>query len=126
MITLSSVKKAQVFRVEPKDTAIALGSGDLEILATPALVSMIENTAKESMREYLSLEETTVGIELQLQHLAPTAVGKEIFCEVVLEKQEKSIFSYQFTATVDDQLVASGTHKRARVNQEIFLRKMHK
>ncbi|MBM6613731.1 thioesterase family protein [Desemzia sp. RIT804] len=122
---MSLEKKTQVFVVEPKDTAAAMKSGDLEVLATPALVSMIENTAKESIREHLTPEETTVGIEIQLQHLAPSAVGKQVICEVILEKFEKSIFSFQFKALVDGQLITSGTHKRARVNKEKFLQKMN-
>lgn len=122
---MSSEKETQVFVVEPKDTAVAMKSGDLEVLATPALVSMIENTAKESIREHLTPEETTVGIEIQLQHLAPTAVGKHIVCEVVLEKLEKSIFSFHFKALVNGQVITAGTHKRARVNKEKFLQKMN-
>ena len=122
---MSSEKKTRVFTVESKDTAAAMGSGDLEVLATPALIAMIENTAKESMREQLTTEELSVGIEIKLRHSAPTAVGKQVVCEVVLEQHEKAIFSFQFKALVDGQMIASGTHKRACVHTESFLQKLH-
>lgn len=114
----------KVFDVEEKDTAYAMGSGDLAVLATPALVAMLENTAKESILNLLDEDQTTVGIEMQLNHVAATAVGQQVVCKTTLVKQDKSVLFFEFDATVQNQVIAAGTHKRAIVVTEKFLGKL--
>lgn len=114
---------SKLFVVEEKHTAAAMGSGDLAVLATPALVAMVENTAKESIQNLVDPEQTTVGIEIQMNHSAATALGKKVLCKVKLVQQEKRVLVFQFEATVEDQLIASGIHKRAIVETEKFMSK---
>ena len=71
-------KNTQHFVVEETQTAHALGSGELEVLATPALAAMIENTCMKSVEQELSDGETTVGTLLNLSHRRPSKVGQEI------------------------------------------------
>ena len=63
--------------LKESQTAKMLGSGDLEVLGTPALAAMIEQTAKEAVKDQLSVGETTVGTVLELRHLFPSAVGRQ-------------------------------------------------
>lgn len=114
---------SKLFVVEEKHTAAAMGSGDLAVLATPALVAMVENTAKESIQILVNPGQTTVGIQIQMNHSAAAALGKKVLCKVNLIQQEKRVLVFQFEAMVEDRLIASGIHKRAIVETEKFMSK---
>ena len=64
------------FTVESKDTAARVGSGGLEVLATPTMIAWMENTALELAGQSLSAEDTTVGIVLTVQHTKASKVGE--------------------------------------------------
>ena len=67
--------------VGPKDTALAHGSGHLEVFATPAMVGLMENTAIHCLEGMLEPDTDTVGIEIHVQHTKATAVGKKVMCK---------------------------------------------
>lgn len=112
------------FVVGSKDTAKEIGSGDLEVLATPALLAMVENTAKEYLHKELAPEETSVGTMIETKHLRPSKVGAEIIVKVKVDSQEKAKINFSFTVFDTDQLVATGTHQRAVILTDIFLEKL--
>lgn len=93
---------SKLFVVEEKHTAAAMGSCDLAVLATPNLVAMVENPAKESIQNLVNPEQTTVGIEIQMNYSAATALGKKVLCKVKLVQQEKRVLVFQFEATVEE------------------------
>ena len=81
----------QKYTVSDTNTAKFMGSGDLEVLATPSLVAFMENAAKTYLNAFLSDEFGSVGSNININHLAPTLVGKEIaiqgeITEVIKEK----------------------------------------
>ncbi|WP_413523959.1 thioesterase family protein [Carnobacterium divergens] len=117
-------EQSKQFMVKNEDTALHLGSGDLLVLATPRLVAMLENTAKEIPLERLSDDETTVGIEMNLKHVKATAVGKEVTCFVKLTEIKKSILFFDVKAVVDEEMIATGTHIRAIVSRQSFMEKI--
>ena len=110
--------------VAPDDTAISQGSGQLEVLATPRLVALMENAAMLTVAPYLSPEETTVGGMISITHLAPSAVGAEIAATAVLEKIEGRKLTFSVTAHEGDKLIGEGTHVRFIVNKERFVSKL--
>lgn len=117
-------KNMRTFHVEEADTAVSMGSGDLSVLATPALICMLEDTAKELLREQLPEGKTSVGTEIHFQHLAPTTVGEVVKCSVVLDNQERKMCYFSLEATAGSLLIGKGTHTRAIVDSEKFMNKL--
>ena len=81
----------QNYLVQDNNTAKFMGSGDLEVLATPSLVAFMENAAKNYLNTFLSDELGSVGSNININHLAPTLVGKKItvqgkITEIIKEK----------------------------------------
>lgn len=112
------------FVVEAKDTAKEIGSGDLEVLATPVMIAMVENAAKEYLHKHLAAEETSVGTVIDAKHLRPSKVGATINVKVKVDSQEKTKINFSFEAFDNDQIVAAGTHQRAVILTDVFLNKL--
>lgn len=109
--------------VSDADTAVAMGSGDVAVLATPRVVALVEQAAVEALRGALPEGSTSVGMRVQLDHLRPTAVGITVVAEAVLERIEGR--RLVFTVSVSDPggLVAAGRVTRVLVDVERFLDK---
>lgn len=112
------------YTVTENDTAQVLGSGTLPVLATPRLVTWLEETSWRLIADELSAGQSTVGGSMNLQHLAPTAVGREVTCyaKVVAQKGAKVVFSVW--AMEGEQRIAEGEHVRFVVTDEKFLDKI--
>ena len=106
------------------DTAIAMHSGDVPVLATPRVVALVEEASVAAVDGHLPAGRTTVGMRVQLDHLQPTAVGSTVAAEAVLEKVEGR--RLLFTVSVRDHrgLVACGKVTRVIVDAERFLDKL--
>lgn len=109
--------------VADSDTALALGSGDVPVLGTPCVVRLCEQAAVAALDGCLEEGTTSVGMRVQLDHLAPTAVGNVVTAEAKLDKVEGRRLI--FTVSVRDarSLVAAGKVTRVVVDREHFLAK---
>lgn len=112
------------YTVKESETAQALGSGGLTVLSTPAMISYMENTSFLMLEEELDSEHTTVGIEVNVKHLAPTAVNKQVNVKATLVEVTSKVYVFHVEATVDGKLIGEGTHKRGVINPEQFLSSM--
>lgn len=112
------------FVVGSQDTAKEIGSGDLEVLATPVMLAMVEYTAKEYLNKALAPEETSVGSVINARHLRPSKVGANIQVKVKVESQEKTKINFSFDVFDNDQIVATGNHQRAVILSEPFLKRL--
>lgn len=112
------------FVVTSDGTAKAMKSGDLEVLATPALIAMIEETAKNAIIDELTREETSVGTMIQTTHQKASKVGAEIIVHLTYEKEGARRFQFHFQAFDSGNLIAEGLHDRVIVNTERFLQKL--
>lgn len=111
------------FVVSNEMTAKVMGSGDLSVLATPALVACVENTCKEFVAPELANGETTVGSLIELEHLRPSKVDAVFTVEIVaLEKQRK--LQFRFDVFEGEQKIATGKHIRAVVQTDQFLARL--
>ncbi len=117
-------KLVKEYTVNSNMTALAIGSGDLEVLATPTLAGFMENAAKELASRILDKESTTVGTQINMQHLAPSKVGATIKIEVVVSKIEGRMLSFEINAFDQNRLVAAMSHQRCIVNIERFMSKL--
>lgn len=107
--------------VEHKDTAAAFGSGSVTVLATPMMVTLMENAALKAVENALPEGYTTVGTHLDVSHKAATPMGMKAFAEAELIeiKGKKLIFSVK--AYDEKEVVGEGTHTRYMVELESFL-----
>jgi fluoroacetyl-CoA thioesterase len=103
------------------DTAVAARSGDVEVLSTPRIVALCEEAAVLAVFGQLAEGETTVGMRIQLDHLAPTAVGGHVTADAKLEKIEGRRLTFSVSVNDDRGLVAAGKVTRVVVERARFL-----
>ena len=111
--------------VEREDTAAEVGSGSLLVYATPCMAALMEGAACEAIESGLAEGETTVGIELNLKHIAATPVGMEVRAEAEVTAVEGKIITFSITAYDEAGEIGNATHKRALVNAQRFLDKTY-
>jgi predicted thioesterase len=109
--------------VADADTAIALHSGEVPVLGTPRLIALCEEASLAAVADQMVAGHTTVGMRVQIDHLAPTHVGSSVAAEATLEKVEGRRLT--FTVSVSDHcgLVAAGKVTRVVVETDRFLDK---
>ncbi len=106
------------------NTAITLGSGDMPVLATPAMMALMENAAMLAVASELEDGETTVGGHIESSHLRPTSVGTEVAATATLEKIDGRKLYFKIVASQGETIIGEGTHLRFIVNREKFLSKL--
>lgn len=109
--------------VGPDDTAIALRSGSVAVLGTPRVVALCEEATCRAVAGELEDGTTTVGMRVQLDHLAPTSVGSTVKAEATLEKVEGRRLTFAVSVSDGAGLVAAGRVTRALVDTATFLDK---
>jgi len=111
-------------RVTTANTAEALGSGDVPVFGTPALVALLETAAVNAVAGRLGPGETTVGTEIVIRHLAATPIGGQIRAEATLTAVDGRKLRFSVMAFDARDKVAEGTHDRVVVSRERFLAKL--
>ena len=115
----------QNFTVAENNTAKNMGSGDLDVLATPSLVAFMENAAKNYLNTFLTDDLGSVGSNININHLAPTLVGKEITVQgKITEIIKEKIVIFSLEAFEADKKIGDATHTRVIINNEKFLSKL--
>jgi predicted thioesterase len=105
------------------DTALAMRSGEVPVLATPRIVALVEEATVLALGSCLPPEWTSVGMRVQLDHLAPTAVGHTVRAEATLERVEGRRLTFAVSVRDERGLVAAGKVTRVVVETERFLDK---
>ncbi len=106
--------------VEDRHTARHLGSGNVSVLATPIMVALMEEAAIAAVDPLLPEGQQTVGIHLDVKHLAPTPVGMEVVARAELTDIDGRILTFRVTAEDENEQVGEGTHKRAIIDLARF------
>jgi len=106
------------------DTAIAFGSGDVAVLATPRIIALVEEATVAALQGELDDDQTSVGVRVQIEHISPTAVGCPVRAECSLEKVQGRRLVFTVSARDDRGLVAAGKVTRVVVDREGFLEKL--
>lgn len=101
-------------------TAKAMGSGTLDVLATPAMIALIEETAWKSVAKELEPGQGTVGISLNVEHLAPTPLGMTVKCETTLVNIDGRKLTFEVAAYDESGLIGKGTHERFIITEDKF------
>ena len=110
---------------EREDTAKEVGSGSLLVYATPCMVALMEGAACEAIQDALSDTQTTVGTELNIQHISATPVGLEVRAEAEVIAVDGKVITFQVRAFDEAGEIGNGTHKRVIVNTQKFLEKAY-
>ena len=107
--------------VEREDTAAEVGSGSLLVYATPCMVALMEGAACDALEGLLSEDKTSVGVELNISHLAATPVGLEVRAEAEVTAVDGNSISFAVAAYDEAGKIGEGTHKRVIVTTQKFL-----
>ena len=100
------------------------GDGMPAVVSTPHLVGFLERTARETIAACLEADERSVGIELDIRHLAPTPVGQTIHCTARVISVEGSKVGFQIEARDAQEVIVRGLHKRAVIRMESFTKRV--
>lgn len=117
------IKGRKEITVTTDKTAKTMGSGTLDVFATPAMIALIENTAWESVQPYLEEGSGTVGTLLNITHDAPTPVGMKVVCGTELTEVSGRRLVFSVEVTDEKGRIGGGTHERFIVNSEKFQNK---
>ena len=105
-------------------TAIKMGSGDMPILATPAMMALMENAAMLAVDDELPEGNTTVGGHIESSHLKPSKIGDKVSATAEVTKVDGKKIEFKISAYSGDVLLGEGTHLRFIVDRERFLSKL--
>jgi fluoroacetyl-CoA thioesterase len=120
--SLSPGLRGEAHRVVSDDvTAIALRSGDVPVLGTPAILGLIEEAACAAVNGALEDGQTSVGMWVELEHLAPSSVGAAVTATAELMAVDGRTLEFTCEARDGQTLVARARHRRAVVDRERFL-----
>lgn len=101
-------------------TAIAMGSGDVPVLATPAVLALIEAACVDAIAGALPEDLTSVGVHVSLDHVAPSSVGATVEATATLEGVDGRKLMFTCIAKDGDTVVARATHRRVIVARDRF------
>lgn len=110
--------------VDQSNTAIALGSGDMEVFATPAMVALMESAAMQCVAEYLPEGSTTVGIEIKSSHVKASPIGAIIKASAELLQIEGRKLHFSVKAWDMSGIIGEGVHTRCVVDRVRFMSKL--
>lgn len=111
--------------VDSDNCASAVGSGGLNVFATPSMVALMENAAMNAVAPFLPEGSTTVGTEINTTHIKPSALGDEVEATATLMHVEGRKLSFAVEARDTKGIIGRGTHVRFVVDVERFLAKLH-
>jgi predicted thioesterase len=114
------IKGTQEVMVSAENTAKTMGSGTLDVFATPAMIALMEKTAWESVQPQLDEGSGTVGTSLQVKHVAATPVGMKVTCESELVKVDGRALTFSVKAYDEAGLIGEGEHERFIVFNDKF------
>ena len=120
----SGLSHTSTMRVTAEVTAEYIGSGDLAVLATPAMCARMENAAMMAVAPQMEEGQTTVGTALNIEHLRATKVGEVVTATAVLTEVNGRELKFNIAARDAVGIIGEGTHTRFIVNREKFMAKL--
>jgi predicted thioesterase len=110
--------------VTEDDTAAKFGSGGVYVFATPMMIGLMENAALNAVDKELPEGYSTVGIHVDIKHLAATPMGVKVTAKAVLEKIEGKKLYFKVESYDEQKKIGEGTHTRYIINKEEFLNRI--
>ena len=116
----TGIKNSIELIVTNDKTAATMGSGTLEVFATPAMIALIEETAWKSVMPYMEDKQATVGTKLDICHIAPTPLGMIVKCKTELIEIDGRRLKFKAEVYDEKGLIGKGTHERFIIDVEKF------
>ena len=110
--------------VSESDLALNVGSGDMRVFATPAMMALMEEAAMKAVAPYLPEGSTTVGGHISSSHLHPTAEGRTVSATATLMMEEGRKLTFKVKAEDEKGVIGEGEHLRFVVDRERFMSKL--
>jgi len=114
------------FVVGPEHAITFATDGMPAVLSTPNLIGIFESTAREAIAPFLAADERSVGMEIELRHLAPTPLGARVTVTVRVIHTDGRLVDYQIEARDEHELIARGVHKRAVIRVGSFAERVRR
>ncbi len=109
--------------VSEANTAAAIGSGLVPVFATPHMIALMENAAANSLLPYLSPDEGSVGVHLDVSHSAATPIGMKVWAVTEVTAVDGKKITFDVAAYDERGQIGHGTHERFIIKPERFLAK---
>ena len=110
--------------VTPEMSAARVGSGLVDVFATPMMVALIEQTCYESVLPHLDEGHGTVGTLVNVSHLSATPIGMRVWCESELTEVDRRRLVFSVKAYDEAGLIGEGTHERFVIDTAKFMEKL--
>ena len=101
-------------------------SGMPVVLSTPWLIKLLERTARECLLPLLEDGERSVGVTIELHHMAPTPLGQAVTCTARVIGSDDTLISFQVEARDEHELIARGHHQRQVIRVERFAQRVRR
>lgn len=109
--------------VNEMNTAEALGSGSLAVFATPAMIALMEKTARLSVAPFLEDGQSTVGTLVNVKHLSASPVGMKITCRTELKEIDRRRLVFHVECSDEAGIIGEGEHERFIIDEAKFMAK---
>lgn len=118
-ITINKIEKQEIV-VEESMLACNVGSGIVEVYATPMMIALMENTAVKCLEEFMDEGETSVGILMNTTHDAATPAGMNVqVCAKIIAVDRKKV-TFEITAQDEKDVIGKAVHERFIVQKDKF------
>ena len=114
------------FVVEQKHCIDFATDGMPAVLSTPQLIGLLERAARQTLAPFLEPDERSVGVEIELRHLAATPLGAQVTCTVGVISVDGKQIGFQIEARDQHELIARGLHKRAVIRVDSFAKRVQR
>lgn len=110
--------------VEQKHSAKEIGSGSVDVFATPSLIALMETCSKDLVQNELEEGMSTVGTAVNIKHLGASKIGAEVVCTSTLKEVDRKRLVFELQVFDGDKKIGEGTHERFIINIDKFMSKL--
>lgn len=109
--------------VRKENTAAAIGSGAVEVFATPAMIALMENAALDAIAPFLEEDQSSVGTNISTSHLAASPLGIKVWATAEVIEVDRRRIVFAVKAFDENEMIGEGTHERFVIQTDKFLAK---
>jgi fluoroacetyl-CoA thioesterase len=125
-ILYAGMAREETFVVASEHLAAHVGSGSARVLATPWMIAFMERTARDLLAEALPQGYSSVGVHVNVRHLAPSPAGSRVRARVVVVEVEGAKVDFTVNAWDEQELIGEGTHQRMVIDEARFLKRVER
>jgi predicted thioesterase len=118
------LEKEETFTVEEQHTAAHVGSGTVRVLATPWMIAFMEITARKLLDEHLPDGYSSVGVLVNVRHLAPASLGSQVIANARVQDVDGNRVTLAVEVREGDKRIGAGLHERHVIEVERFLKRV--